>query len=209
MGRILYSLTVIELSAPGQSVDIFPPHSSMDHLTVGLEATTYELVASVSNAAMSLSSILATQLLSVVHATGCTEDDDDDGEGSGDDPMAQNSTSTSCSSDSVDLSSVDSFEDSHGPARFTRYTLLLSMPSLSYLFCLILFLSQLPSPSSRCSSSLHSSRRTESNVTSGLCKGSSPPIAQSVHWFSPPAVSSWFSMSSSLLVFCSVLPPLA
>jgi hypothetical protein len=80
---------------------------------------------------MSLSSILATQLLSVVHATGCTEEDDDDDEGSEAMLASLNSTSTSCASDSVDLSSVDSFEDSHGPARFTRYTLLLSIISLS------------------------------------------------------------------------------
>ena len=70
---------------------------------------------------MSLSSIFATQVLSAVHAAGCTEDDDYD-----DNLFVNSTTSSSCSSNSVDLSSVDSYEDSNGPYRFTKYTLLLS-----------------------------------------------------------------------------------
>lgn len=133
MSRLLYSLVVIELSEPGNFFSplrlppFCQPHSYL--LLIGLEATTYELIASVSNAGMSLSSIFATQLLTAVHATGCTTDDDDidDSESNSGGLWNSNSTSSSCSSDSVDLTSVDTYEDSHGPSRFTKYTLLLSM----------------------------------------------------------------------------------
>lgn len=168
MSRILYSLTVIELSTPG------------------LEATTYELIASVSNAGMSLSTIFATQLLNVVHASGCTEDDDSEN-----DITTFNSTSSCSSSTSVDLTSVDSYKDSNGPIRFTKYTLLLSkwitlsffssyLPSLlssllyiliSILLTLISFLSlQLVSRLSRHLSLHHSYQKIVNNVMNGLFK---------------------------------------
>ena len=137
MSRLLYSLVVIELSEPGnfspEPSSLCQSHSYL--LLIGLEATTYELIASVSNAGMSLSSIFATQLLTAVHATGCTTDDDDSESNSGG-FWNSNSTSSSCSSDSVDLTSVDTYEDSHGPSRFTKYTLLLSMFLHLHLFLL-------------------------------------------------------------------------
>lgn len=96
MSKILYSLTVLELAHPG------------------LEATTFELITSVSNAGMSLSTILATQLLTPLRANGCTDDDDGDDDGA------------CAASRDVNISDEGSFEDSGGPLKFTYYTLLLS-----------------------------------------------------------------------------------
>lgn len=87
LSQVLYSMAVIELSQPG------------------LEATTYELMTSLGNAAMTVSGILATQLLWSVNANGCEED---------------------CSENEVDISSRESFDNSNGPSRFSYYELLLS-----------------------------------------------------------------------------------
>jgi hypothetical protein len=95
LSQVLYSMAVIELSQPG------------------LEATTYELMTSLGNAAMTVSGILATQLLWTVNANGCEED---------------------CGDDEVNISSGDAFDDSKGPSRFTHYELLLSkLPHMSNL----------------------------------------------------------------------------
>lgn len=96
MAKVLYSLTVLELAQPG------------------LEATTFELITSVSNAGMSLSTILATQLLTPMKANSCTDDDDSNDDGA------------CTSSKDVNISNEQSFEDSGGPMKFTYYTLLLS-----------------------------------------------------------------------------------
>jgi hypothetical protein len=109
---VLYSLTVIELSKPG------------------LEATTYELIITVNNAALTLNSIIATQLLTPLKSTGCTEDDDG-----------------SCPSDSVDLNSVRGYEDSDGPMRFTKYTITLIAISIS---CCLIFTPFLPRSRDQC-----------------------------------------------------------
>ena len=90
LAQVLYSLSIIELAQPGQ------------------EATTYELVVSVGNAALLLNGIVSTQLLTPMRSVSC--DDDDDG----------------CDSHTVDVSSRQSFFDSHGPERFTSYTLVLT-----------------------------------------------------------------------------------
>jgi ABC-type multidrug transport system permease subunit len=103
-------MAVIELAVPGQ------------------EATTYELIVTVGNAALTLNGVIATQLLTPMNAVAC----DDDGD---------------CPSDSVDVSSKDAFSDSNGPIRFTYYTILLTCISLSA--CAI-FTSFLPASKEEC-----------------------------------------------------------
>jgi hypothetical protein len=83
-------MAVIELARPGQ------------------EATTFELIVTVGNAAQTLNGIISTQLLTPMKSVGC---DDDYG---------------NCPSDTVDVSSKSSFDDSNGPWRFTNYTFLLT-----------------------------------------------------------------------------------
>lgn len=102
-------MAVIELAIPGQ------------------EATTYELVVTVGNAALTLNGVISTQLLTPVDATSCGDDD--------------------CDADTVDVSSVDAFNDSNGPARFTAYTLVLTAISL---VSLAFFTQFLPASKAEC-----------------------------------------------------------
>ena len=90
ISQVLYSMGVIELASKG------------------LEATTYELVVSVGNSALTVGSVLSTQLLASVGAQGCTEED-----------------VNNCPNDSVHLDSEQSFEDSNGPRKFSDYTFLI------------------------------------------------------------------------------------
>lgn len=96
----------------------------------GLEATTYELIITVNNAALTVNSIIATQLLSPLQSTGCTEDDD-----------------ASCPSNSVDINSAQGFENSDGPMRFTKYTITLVAISIS---CCLIFTPFLPRSKEQC-----------------------------------------------------------
>jgi len=89
IAQVLFSMAVIELSKPGQ------------------EATTYELVITVANAAKTLCSVIGTQLLSPMGASDCSEPDTND-----------------CSDDSVDTYSTDTYLDSGGPIRYSNYSLL-------------------------------------------------------------------------------------
>lgn len=73
----------------------------------GQEATLFELIVNAGNSAQTLKGILATQLLTPMKAAACE-------------------SSSGCSSDSVSVTSKDSFDDTHGPERYTNYTLLLS-----------------------------------------------------------------------------------
>lgn len=84
----------------------------------GLEATTYELIVTVGNAALTLNGIIATQLLTPMKAVGC---DDDTG---------------NCSPNTVDVTGKSGFDSTDGPNRFTNYTLVLTAISLTacYLF---------------------------------------------------------------------------
>lgn len=88
LSQVLYSMAVIELAKVGQ------------------EATTYELIVTVGNAAITANGVVSTQLLYPMKAVACTD--------------------SNCASDTVDVNSVDSYNDSDGPARFTNYTLLLT-----------------------------------------------------------------------------------
>ena len=81
-------MAVIELAKPGQ------------------ESTTYELIVSVGNAAITFGGIISTQLLGSTHAIGCT--------------------SPPCAPNTVNLKSIETYDDSNGPQRFTYYTCLLS-----------------------------------------------------------------------------------
>ena len=88
ISQVLFSMSVIELSKPGQ------------------EATTYELLITVANAALTFSGIVATQLLFPLNAVDCTEEP--------------------CPSDSVDISDGDQgYEDTDGPQKYTNYCLCL------------------------------------------------------------------------------------
>ena len=88
--QVLYSMAVIELAKKG------------------LEATTYELLISVGNSALTVGSLLSTQMLMGTKATGCQNEDPD-----------------TCGSNTVALASVQSYEDSDGPSRFANYTFLI------------------------------------------------------------------------------------
>ena len=92
--QVLHCLAVIELAKPGQ------------------EATTYELVGTAANAALTVNAIISTQLLAPLNSVGC---DDDYG---------------NCPSNSVVVTSQDSFDNSDGPNRFTNYTLVLTAISI-------------------------------------------------------------------------------
>ena len=75
----------------------------------GQEATSYELLITVANAASTVSAIIATQLLTPTKSVACVDDD-----------------TTTCGSSVVNTDSVDTYYASDGPFRFTYYTLLLT-----------------------------------------------------------------------------------
>lgn len=104
-------MAVIELARPGQ------------------EATTYELIVTVGNAALTANGVISTQLLTPLKSVGC---DDDYG---------------NCPSDTVVVTSPSSFDNSNGPSRFTNYTLVLT--GISVGACLI-FTRFLPSSKEEC-----------------------------------------------------------
>jgi len=113
LSQVLYSMAVIELAKPG------------------LEATTYELIVTVGNAALMINGIIATQLLDPLKVVGC---DDDGG---------------NCPSDSVDLSSVQAYRDTNGPERYTIYTLVLLAINIG---ATLIFVPFLPSSREECQS---------------------------------------------------------
>lgn len=103
ISQVLFSMAVIELAKPGQ------------------EAITYELIISVANSASSMSTIIATQLLTPLSATSCDVGADDD--------------TTTCNSSEVNLYSYDTFKASDGPAKFAKYQLvILAINIVSMLF---------------------------------------------------------------------------
>jgi hypothetical protein len=104
-------MAVIELALPGQ------------------EATTLEFIVTIGNAAMTVSSIIATQLLTPFDAVGC---DDDNG---------------NCPSNTVVVTDKTSFDNSDGPNRFTNYTLALVTIAISAAF---IFTPFLPSSKEEC-----------------------------------------------------------
>lgn len=89
-------MAVIEVAKPGQ------------------EATTYELIVTVGNAALLVNGIVSTQLLSAFHGAACDDDDNPGG----------------CGHNTVDTSSPDTFKDSGGPWRYTQYTMVLQSISI-------------------------------------------------------------------------------
>lgn len=112
--QVIYSLAVMELAKPGQ------------------EATTFELVATVGNAACAMSGIFATQLLGPLKCIGCT--------------LASNSTHN-CTLDVVDLNSISAYESSNGPQRFTVYSLMLIGISI---VCTLIFTPFCPKNKAEC-----------------------------------------------------------
>jgi len=110
--QVLYSMAVIELAQKG------------------LEATTYELVVSVGNSALTLSSVLSTQLLFAVNARPCTADKYED-----------------CSSDEVYINSIEGFKATNGPRKFSDYTFLIVGIQI---IAMIIFTPYLPSSKEEC-----------------------------------------------------------
>eukprot|EP01035_Chromulina_nebulosa_P018201 gene18201-23863_t len=70
----------------------------------GLEATTYELLITVANASGTLCVIIGTQLLTPLKASACSTDDDYE---------------INCPSNSIDVNSQSSFNQTDGPYRYT------------------------------------------------------------------------------------------
>lgn len=124
IAQVLFSMAVIELSKPGQ------------------EATTYELLITVNNAASTVSSIIATQLLAPLKATDCSE--------------------YPCSGDEVDIyNGSEGFEATSGPQRYTNYCLCLISISIA---CCFVFVPFLPKDKGEC----HEWR--EAGIKSGLSR---------------------------------------
>jgi hypothetical protein len=121
-------MAVIELARPGQ------------------EATTYELIVTVGNAAMTVSGVIATQLMTPMRTVGC---DDDYG---------------NCSSNTVQVTDETSFRNSHGPIRFTYYTLVLNSISI---VCCIIFTPFLPASKSECTEWKRQGEEQGTNKTRG------------------------------------------
>jgi hypothetical protein len=93
-------MAVIELAKPGQ------------------EATTFELIISVGNAALLMNSVIATQLLTPLKSTACNDENQ------------QN-----CSNDSVNVSSPQAFNATNGPFKYTVY--MITLMSISIIACLV------------------------------------------------------------------------
>jgi len=86
LAQVLYAMAVIELAKKGQ------------------ESTTYELIVSCGNSASTISSIIATQLLSTVHSTTC------------------NSPTGKCPHHEVNTLTRAFFQATNGPNKFMVYT---------------------------------------------------------------------------------------
>ena len=87
----------------------------------GQEATTYELLVTVGNSAILVNGIVATQLLTAFNGVTCEDSGGD---------------TSSC----VDTTTADSYVDSDGPARFTKYTLVLNAISVIMVSVFVRFL---------------------------------------------------------------------
>ena len=109
--QVLFSLAVIELSKPG------------------LEATTYELIITVANAAGTVNGIIATQLLTPLNSVACSDANDN------------------CPSNTVDVNDGEHFEATDGPNRFTIYCVTLISISVA---CCLMFTQFLPRSKEQC-----------------------------------------------------------
>ena len=116
------------------------PTSSYVLIDKPTEATTYELVITTANTASSVSTILATQLLTPLRSAACTNADLDD-------DTYYYSSILGCSSNTVDITSVKTYFKSDGPNKFTTYCLVLTM--MSIFFCFV-FTPFLPSSKDEC-----------------------------------------------------------
>lgn len=93
----------------------------------GQEATTYELLVTVGNSALLVNGIVGTQMLTVFKGQACDTE--------------------TCGDNTVDTSSKQAFDDSHGPERFRDYTLVLCAVSVT---AVLLFVSFLPRSKEEC-----------------------------------------------------------
>eukprot|EP01039_Chlorochromonas_danica_P003362 gene3362-3685_t len=129
LNQVLYSMAVIELAKPG------------------LEATTYELIVTVGNAAQTVNGIVATQLLTPMDAVTCSGTDD---------------STANC----VDASSKSAYFDSDGPARFTHYTLLCLGISIG---ACIVFVPFLPASKEQCKEWREAGERAGGSTLRAFC----------------------------------------
>lgn len=115
ISQVLFSMAVIEVAKKGQ------------------EAISYELIVSVANCALNLSTIVATQLLTPLSATSCdTNYIDDDG---------------TCTSSQVNLNSKETYRDTDGPKKFTQYQLVIMAINV---VCVFIFTQFLPKQKAQC-----------------------------------------------------------
>lgn len=103
LSQVLYTIAIIELAK------------------TGLEATTFELLVTVGNAALLVNGVISTQMLTPLNAVSCDEDG-------------------GCGSHTVSTTSQQSFNDSDGPWRYTQYTLILNSISVAACFIFTPFL---------------------------------------------------------------------
>ena len=137
ISQVLFSMAVIELAKAGQ------------------EAITYELIVSVANAGLTVTVVLATQLLTPFDSVTCeqcvflngTTTDDDDVPGwllCSDDDGA---SAGSCPDNQVNTYSIETYKHTDGPRNFTRYSLVCLGIGL---VCLLLFTGFLPRTKAEC-----------------------------------------------------------
>jgi hypothetical protein len=99
----------------------------------GQEAVTYELIISVANSCSNLSTIVATQLLTPMKATTCDTNYVDDDVG--------------CEASQVNLYNFDNYKETDGPAKFTKYQLLIL--GINVISCIV-FTRYLPRQKDEC-----------------------------------------------------------
>ena len=161
ISQVLSSLSVIELSKPG------------------LEATTYELIVTVANGAMTAAGIIATQLLTPLNSAGCT--------------------SETCPSNTVAVSNASSFNASDGPYRFTVYTLVLTCISIT---ATLIFTPLLPRDKAQCHVWKAEGEKYGNSTVRGYFTLSLCVITVAVRGITTITIISMLLFNSSFLAFC-------
>jgi hypothetical protein len=124
--QVLYGVTVIEIAKQGQ------------------EAITYELIISSLNAASTVSTAIATQLLGATNALPCTPSIQIPSTCTG---SVSEGGPTSCASNTVNVNSVCGFQGTGGPRKFSDNTWLIFGVNI---MGLLLFTQFLPSTKAEC-----------------------------------------------------------
>ena len=112
----------------------------------GQEASTYEFLSTVLNNGWSFCLFLCSQLLIPLKTGGCTDDLAD------------------CNANTVDISSVEKYEASDGPWKFTQYALVINAISI---FGVLVFTSYLPANVEECHEWKKAGEKAGNSVTRG------------------------------------------